>query len=209
VIGVATDGKYATLSEERTGFVFLPNAQWRRQSQNLVLRTSMQPVALERVLRADLAAIDPNLPAPSVHALEEVTAISVLPQRIAGYVASVLGLVGLLLAATGLYGVMAFYVVQRQREIGVRLALGASRRTVMRTVATRAARLVGLGLAIGAAIAVLAAQALSSLLFGITAADAWAFLGAALVLAAAAAAATLGPVWRAASVQPSRALRYE
>ena len=209
VVGVAGDGKYASLSEDRTSFIFLPNAQRPRQQQNLLVRTRIAPAVLERALRDELAAVDPNLPALSVHALEDVTAVSVLPQRIAGYVASMLGLVGLLLAATGLYGVMAYYVVQRQREIGVRLALGASPESVLREVARRAAWLAGIGMAIGLVLAAVAAQALSSLLFGVTASDALAFLGAALVLAIAAALATIGPAWRAVSIQPSRALRYE
>jgi predicted permease len=209
VIGVAADGKYASLSEERTPFVFLPHAQWPRMSLSVLVRSNAAPVVLERALRQEVALLDPNLPLPSVHGLEEVTSVSVLPQRIAGYVASAVGLVGLLLAATGLYGLMAFYVAQRRREIGVRLALGASRETILRSIAGRAARLAGIGLVVGLLLALVASQALSSLLFGIDATDTWAFLGAALGLGLAATLATVGPALRAAAVPPSQALRYE
>jgi predicted permease len=209
VVGVATDGKYASLSEERTPFLFLPHAQYPHLSMHLLVRGAHPPLALERILRRELSALDPNLPPPSVHALADVTSISVLPQRIAGYVASAVGTVGALLAATGLYGLMAYYVVQRRREIGVRLALGASRETILRAIVWRAARLAGIGLAVGLVLAAILAQLLSSLLFGVHGTDLLAFVAAALGLAAAAALATFGPAWRAASVPPSQALRYE
>jgi ABC-type antimicrobial peptide transport system permease subunit len=173
------------------------------------MKSASPPALLERALRKELALLDPNLPLPTVHALEEVTTLSVLPQRIAGYVATCVGLVGTLLAATGLYGLMAFHVAQRRREIGVRLALGASRRTILEAIGKRAARLAGIGLVLGLLLAVVVSQALSSLLFGIDATDAFAFVGALLGLGLAAALATLGPALRAASVPPSQALRYE
>jgi len=209
VVGVAADGKYASLSEERTPFLFLPHAQWPRLSLHVLVKSPAAPALLERALRNELALLDPNLPLPTMHALDEVTALSTLPQRIAGYVAVSIGLVGTLLAATGLYGLMAFYVAQRRREIGVRLALGASRRTILEAVAGRAARLAGIGLVFGLVLALLVSQALSSLLLGVDATDAWAFLGAVLGLALTAALATIGPALRAASVPPSQALRYE
>jgi predicted permease len=84
VVGVAADGKYASLSEERTPFLFLPHAQWPRLSLHVLVKSGATPAVLERALRNELARLDPNLPLPTVHALDEVTALSVLPQRIAG-----------------------------------------------------------------------------------------------------------------------------
>jgi len=209
VVGLTPDGKYGSLSERPVPFLYVALSQWPRQSLNLMVRTAMPPAALGALLRKELTALDPNLPALDVRALSEAAQVSVLPQRIAGVVATALGCVGLLLAGTGLYGLLALYVAQRRREIGVRLALGATRGSVVATVTRRALRLAGLGVAIGAVLALAAAQGLSDLLFGIGASDVVALAGAAVALAVAVAIAALGPALRAAAVQPSQALRNE
>lgn len=209
VIGVVPNGKYSALSDGEEPFLYLPASQWDRLEMHVFARTQLSPEQFAAQLRPALAALDPNIPMPEVFELSQVTAFGLLPQRIAGMVAASLGALGLLLATMGLYGVVAYWVGQRTREFGIRIALGARAALILRTVLARAARLLMIGLAIGITIALGAAQALSSLLFGVHASDALAFCGAAVVLAAVAMFAAWLPARRASRVSPIEALRHE
>ena len=160
-------------------------------------------------LRSALHGLDAALPPPQAHPLRDILALSLLPQRIAALVAAVLGAVGLLLAAIGLYGLIAFHVASRTREFGVKLALGATRQRVLGEILGRGAWLCGIGLAAGAAIGVLLDRLIAGLLFGAGAGDVLAFAGAAAVLAAVALLACWLPARRAARANPMVALRYE
>lgn len=207
IVGVSADGKYASLADHDTPFLYLPLAQWPRQSLNLMVKSNLTVAALDAGLRPLLNSTDPNLPALAVHALTDVTQLSLLPQRIAGSLASALAALGLLLAGSGLYGVLALQVTQRQREIGVRVALGASRSAVVQTVARRAARLSLVGIGIGLVLSTLLGLALADLLFGVGALDPPTVLAALLLTVLMVAAAAVGPALRALAVAPSVALR--
>jgi predicted permease len=209
VVGVVDDGKYASLAEEAQPFLFLPLSQWPRATASVLAKTPLAPGEFSAHLRSALHGLDAALPPPQAHPLRDILALSLLPQRIAALIAAVLGAVGLLLAAIGLYGLIAFHVASRTREFGVKLALGATRRRVLGEILGRGAWLCGIGLAAGAAIGVLLDRLIAGLLFGAGAGDVFAFGGAAAVLAAVALLACWLPARRAARANPMVALRYE
>jgi ABC-type antimicrobial peptide transport system permease subunit len=141
--------------------------------------------------------------------MEEVAAVGLLPQRVAGWVAGSLGLLGLLLAGTGLYGVTAFSTTQRTREIGIRMALGAQRGDVLALVLRQGLKLAAIGLAAGLALSLGAAQLIAGLLFGVSPADPLVLMAVAIGLGAVALLASYIPARRATQVDPMVALRYE
>jgi ABC-type antimicrobial peptide transport system permease subunit len=141
--------------------------------------------------------------------LRDYADLSLLPQRLAASVAGSLGAVALLLSALGVYGVTAFAVASRTREIGIRMALGADRTRVTRLILRRIAAITLVAAAIGLGVAVVAAQLLSGLLFGLPAFDPIAFGGTLILLIAVALVATIGPIRRAANIDPVRALRAD
>ena len=209
IVGVARDAKYATLSERPTPFAFVPLAQRWRSSVNVLVRTTGAPAEIAGTLVRELRALDPNLPRPVTTTLEQATSVVLLPQRVAAAVTGVLGLAGLLLAAVGLYGVLSFSTAQRTREIGVRVALGAQRRDVLGLVVRDGMRLVGLGMAAGLVLALLATRALTPFLFGVSPVDPFAFLAMGVLLGGAALLASYLPARRAAGMDPVRALRQD
>jgi ABC-type antimicrobial peptide transport system permease subunit len=160
-------------------------------------------------MRALLRELNPNLPISQAMPLTEINALSLIPQRVAAAVAGSLGIVGLLLAAIGIYGVSSYNVNQRVREIGIRVALGADRGMVLRMILRQGAVLTGIGVVIGLAAGALASQVVRSLLFGINALDPITFAGGAALFFAVAIAATIGPARRATRVDPMIALRAE
>lgn len=209
VIGIVADGKYTSLQDNSDPFLFLPLTQWPRAATSLVSKTNLPENVFAMQLGTELHALDASLPVGQVHPLTDVIAVSLLPQRIAGMTSLVLGAIGLLLAAIGLYGLIAFHVANRKREFGVRLALGASPKRIVAEVVRRGAWLSGTGLVIGTALSLGGAVLVSGLLYGINSSDALEFLGAALILAAIALLASYLPARRAARVDPMVALRHE
>jgi len=208
VVGVARDQKYRTLGEAPRNFVYVPLRQSYRSGLNLAIRTEAGTPVVPAV-RALLRSMNPYLPILHAQSMEEVAGVGLLPQRLAGWVAGCLGLLGMLLAGTGLYAVTAFSTLQRTREIGVRMALGAQRREVLRSVLWQGMRLALAGMAVGLTVALAATRWLGSLLFGITPQDP---LVLGLVTAALVVVALLAcylPARRAAKVDPMIALRYE
>jgi ABC-type antimicrobial peptide transport system permease subunit len=159
--------------------------------------------------RTALRDLNPALPATTAMPLEQVTAVMFLPQRIAAAVAGTLGVFVLLLAAIGIYGVVAYSVGRRTREIGIRMALGADPATLVRLVIRQSTVMTAVGIGVGLLAGAGAAQVLRSLLFGIPALDPIAFCGAALLFSGVSMAASYIPARRALRVDPMTALRSE
>ena len=185
IVGVAADAKYVTLSEGPTPFVYRPLAQRWTAGQTLFVRMTGEPAGAARAVEEAVASIDPLLPRPSVTTLTREANVALLPQRVAAMVTGVLGLAGLLLAAIGLYGLVSYGVTLRLREIGVRLALGASRSDVLRMVLGQGLRLTAVGAALGLLASLAATRFVQSYLLDVSAMDPVAFTGAAFVLLAA------------------------
>lgn len=209
IIGVAADSKYSKLGEDAKPFLYLSARQRDLAQYSLVIASSLSGAAIERHVREAFVAVDPQLPRPPVHALADTVALNLLPQRIASTVAGTLGVLGLLLAGIGTYGLIAYFVASRTREIGVRLSMGATPAHIERDVLRRGLRLGAIGLGLGLMLAVLAAMAASGMIFGLVAGDGIAFAGAGLVLAFAVFVASWFPARRAARISPMTALRHE
>jgi ABC-type antimicrobial peptide transport system permease subunit len=164
---------------------------------------------LSAPLKRLVAQFDPRLPVLDQSTMDDQVAFSLFPQQLALWITGSLSLVALLLASLGLYGVIAYSVAQRTREIGVRIALGAARGEVLRMVLRQGIRTTAIGLLVGVVAAFGATRLLASLLFGVSSTDLAAFGGAATLLAAVALIASWLPARRAAAVDPMIALRAE
>jgi ABC-type antimicrobial peptide transport system permease subunit len=153
--------------------------------------------------------LDETMPIMELKTMTEHLAIMLFPPRMGGILLAVFGALGVLLASVGLYGVVAYGVSQRTREVGVRVALGARRTDVVYLVLRQALAVVAVGTAIGLALAFVATQPLAGLLYGTSPSDPLTFAGVTLTLAAIAVLASLVPALRAAAVDPADALRYD
>jgi putative ABC transport system permease protein len=178
-------------------------------SPTLVVRTQGNPLGSLPAVRGEVATLDRNLPLYDVRTMRQHLGLVLLPARLAGSVLGVFGLVALTLAAAGVYGVMTYSVTQRTREIGIRMALGANTRDVLRLVARQGMTLVAIGMAIGLAAALALTQLLKSLLFGVSATDPLTFVAITLMLMFVALLACWIPARRATKVDPMIALRVE
>jgi len=209
VVGVTADGKYERYTETQKGLLYLPLEQQSPNSATLHVRARTDPAATLAAIRREVAALDPNIALEQAMPLTALIGITIFPQRIAAIAMGIFGGVGLLLAAIGLYGMLAFQVAARQREIGIRLALGAPLAGVIRLVMQSTLRLVVIGTAGGLLAAFAATRLLASLLYGITATDPVTFVGAPLLLVLVALLASYLPARRATRVDPTVALRTE
>ena len=209
VVGVVPTGKYQRLGEDPQVFMYYAQAQRFNAGMSLMIRTSGDPNAVIPALRREVAALDPNMPLGNIRSLEKHLGSSLLPARIAGVALGVFGLLGLLLASVGMYGVMAYAVSQRTREIGIRMAIGATASDVVRLIMRQGLTLVAIGTAIGLMAALAASRALASILYGSNANDPSTFALVPMVLIAVAALATFVPARRAAMVDPAVTLRAE
>lgn len=207
VVGVARDLKFRDLGERPQPFFFVPLAQVYRGDCYLHLRTAGDPLALVPALRAAVAEIDPTLPLSAVKSMDEHLKIALFKQRIAAWMLSLFGLVALALSAVGLYGLAAYAFAQRVRELGLRLAIGASPSDLLRLMLGQGLKLVGLGLAIGLPLAIAVGQLLRAILLDVSPFDPLAFGAGLLLLAAVALLASFIPAHRAAALDPARALR--
>jgi predicted permease len=209
IVGVAADSKYSTLSEPATPFVYHPQAQRWDAGRTLFTRVTGDPVAAARTIQEAVASIDPLLPRIAVTTLAREASTALLPQRVAAIVTGVLGVAGLILAAIGLYGLVSYGVTLRLREIGVRLALGASRADVVGMILAQGLRLTVCGAAFGLIASTFATRLLKSYLLNVSAMDAVAFTGAVVVLVGVAVLAAVIPARRAGSADPLVVLRTE
>lgn len=208
VTGVVANGRYASLEDDDTAFAFLPATQWQRGTFTLFVHSTLGAEALRQAIEPELRTLMPDMPPLLVNRFADMAAFSVLPQKILGSAASALGVLALLLAATGLYGVLAYQVERRYREFGVRRALGASSMQVSRALLKRAIIWLAVGVAIGILLAQLAVIMLGEMLFGIGL-HPLAVGGVLLAFGTMTALAIAGPLWRVLQLQPMAALRYE
>jgi len=209
VVGVAKDSACDELGETPYPVVYSSLAQWYASGMTLHVRTEGDPMGLIGPLHRRFSQVSPDLPFLDPRSMTQQMGASTFVQRTGASVLSVLGILALILSATGIYAVLACAVQSRRREIAVRAALGASRRDLVRLVADRALRLTLSGLVIGMAGALGAAHLLRSQLFGVDPGDPATFGSIALILLAVAAAGAFVPARRAAGIDPAAALRSE
>jgi predicted permease len=210
IVGVARDSAWRDLREERTRNLFLSFEQaYDGSGMTFYLRTPGDPEALQAAVRRVVAEVDPQLPLFDLRSVSDQVEVSLATERMARTVSSSFAAISVLLASIGLYGLLAYAVAGRTRELGVRMALGAARADLMRLVVKDGLRPVVFGLIAGLAIAVPAARLVGGLLYGIQPYDLPAFLLVPPILLAAGLAACLFPAWRAGRLDPSRALRQE
>jgi predicted permease len=213
VVGIVRDVRSSSLIDGLAEpFVYVPLQQHYTRDMTSMLTIAARATHGQRLateLRALVTSMDPNLAIVSSQTLEESTALGFVTQRVAASISGSLGSVGLLLAAIGIYGVTAYSVTRRTREIGIRLALGAPRREIVGMVLGHGLSLAATGAAIGLTLAALASSALAGFLFGLPPLDPPAFLGAAALLATMSLAACYVPVRRATRVDPVVALRHD
>jgi predicted permease len=210
VVGVtASIRQRISAREQRVAEAIVPHAQFKSQTLTWTLRTDGDPGALAGTVRSLLRARDSNLPFYNVRTLKEHVARSMWDTRLYAQLMAVFSGLALLIAALGIYGVMAYTVSQRTREIGIRMALGAARSDVQRLVFGQATRLTVLGIGIGLAAAFALTRLMTGLLFGVRPDDPPTFGVVTLVLAASAVIAAWLPAARAVRVDPVVALRHE
>ncbi len=207
IVGVVEPGKYESLTEVPQMAVWQPLAQSYNSGVTVVARSSRPPQDVLRMLEQAVAALDPDITVFGAGTLDGYLNLPLAPLRLATAALTAMGLVAALLCALGLYGLLAYAAVQRTREIGIRVALGATGRDVLAAIGRRTAALVGVGGLAGLVLAWFFTRLLASLLFG--SADAAVFAQALLVLGAVAALASVVPLRRALSIEPSAALRCE
>jgi ABC-type antimicrobial peptide transport system permease subunit len=189
--------------------VMMPLRQASRLSMAIVIRTSGDPKRLSTAIARSVRAADPDQPTFAVRTMDEVQSAAVAPRRFSMQLLGGFAMLALLLAAIGIYGVMAYLVSQRTREIGIRVALGARPSSVVRLIVMYALGLAAAGVAIGLVAAVLLSRAMAGLLYQISPTDPWTFGGITLVLFATALVAAMTPARRAARVDPMIALRAD
>ena len=210
IVGVAADVKVRSLGEEPRNYLYVPlSRNYEPQMTVLVRHQDGAGTQAAAALRHAIRELDRDLPVASEYAVADYIGVSLLPQRIASAVTAFAGLVGLLLVGIGVYGITAFAVAQRTREMGVRRALGADRRDVLRLVVGEGMRLAAVGVVVGWLLSLGVGRLLTGMLPGVSPADPWVFGLVPIFLLAVVTAGCLGPALRAARVDPMSALRYE
>ncbi|MFN0099005.1 MAG: ABC transporter permease, partial [Gemmatimonadaceae bacterium] len=209
IVGVVPTGKYRRLGEEPTAYMYFSQGQAFQASMTLVLRTASDPNAAIPMLRREAQALDANLPVSSVRTMDGHLGIALMPARLTGMALGLFGVLGLALASIGMYGVMAYSVSQRTREIGIRMAIGAAASDVIALVMRQGLTLVLVGTVIGLAAAFGAAKLLAGVLYGGNSIDPLTFTLVPVLLIAVAAVATFAPARRAATVDPAITLRSD
>jgi len=210
IVGVMKDAKYSQVKDEIPPQYFVP---WRQDSTvgalNFYVRSAMAPEQLLQAIPKVVARLDPNLPVEDLRTMPQVVKENVFMDRMISTMSAAFAILATLLAAVGLYGVLAYTVAQRTREIGVRMALGADGGRVRSMVLRQVGTMVAIGGVIGIAAALALGRGAQSLLFGVKGFDAVSTAGGALLLTAIALAAGYLPALKASQVDPMRALRYD
>ena len=206
IVGIVGHVKHYGLDAESGGQIYLPHIQYPSRWMDLIARSETPVENLTPTLRSVVHSIDPERPVQNVMTMEDMMDERTAVRRFVLAMLSAFAGIALVLASVGLYGVIAFTIAQRQREFGIRLALGASANGLVRMVMREGAVLVGIGLGIGAALAIAGTKLISSFLFGVQRLDPIVLLGAAAVLSATAALAAWLPARRAAAADPLQSL---
>ncbi len=207
VVGVTGDMHARGQDQEATNEVYSPMAQWNEPGASLLLKTAVAPSSVAPALRRAVADFDPLLALSGVNTMEVIVERSLSDSRFRTFLFLMLGLTGLVLASIGIYGIIAYFVSQRSHEIGIRMALGADARRVVRMVVGQGLALAVSGVLIGLAASWLAARWMESLVFGITTRDPLTFVVVASILLVVAVTASLIPARRATRVDPLASLR--
>ena len=208
IVGVAADGKYRSVAEPPRNYIYVPMAQQFMSDITFYVRRTPGVSRIDELRRA-IAAFDPMLPVIHTTTLEEATSLALLPQRLAAWIAASVGAIGLFLAALGLYGLIAFSVTQRRREIAIRMAVGARQHDIVWLVLRQAAVLALAGALAGLALAAGVSTLLRSFLVGLGAIDPLAFALALAALGAVMVLSAWAPARQAATTDPVRALRAD
>jgi ABC-type antimicrobial peptide transport system permease subunit len=221
IVGIVEDAKYMDARDQAWPTFFLPllqmaKAHWAESGlvrsnsiHDIELRVAGNTQDLEPTLRRTIAEIDPNLTVLKVRSFGEQLSVNFNQERLLARLTALFGLLALLVATVGLYGITAYSVVRRTSEIGVRIALGASRYEVVSMVLRSAFLQTGLGLAIGIPIALWGSSVLAHQLYGVKAYEPMVLIGSAVVLGICGVLAGLAPAFRAAGIDPLKALRTE
>jgi putative ABC transport system permease protein len=209
IVGIVGDVKQFGLDQESRTTMYLPHSQVPSRFMTITVRASGDLTSVAGDVRAQIAGIDKDLGVSNIRTIEELRETSVAPQRFTLLLLLIFAGAAVLLAAVGIYGVISYSVAQRTHEIGIRMALGASRQDVVGLVAKQGLMLAGIGVAAGLLAAFALTRLIQTLLFGVTSTDPLTFAVIPLVLALVALAACVVPARRAAKVDPMVALRYE
>jgi len=197
------------VGEDPRAYLHTPALQSPSRGINLAVRTSVPAETALPMIRKAILELDPEIVFTEDATAAEVAETTVAPTRIGAALLGAFGVLALLLAAIGLYGVISYSVARRTREVGIRMALGARPGIVLGLVLRQGLKLAIIGIGIGAVVSAIVAQVLQSMLYGVSAVDPVAYAGAGFVLLAVAAIANLIPALRAARTDPMRALRWE
>jgi putative ABC transport system permease protein len=209
IVGVVRDTKRQGVDQPVRIESWMPLAQMPSGSMDVVLRTTGDPLALSNAVREAVWSLDRDLPIPSIQSIEQILSERVAQRRLNMLLLGLFALVALVLAAVGIYGVMSYAVTQRTHEIGVRVALGAQTRDVLRLVVGQGMTLALAGVVIGLIATFILTRLMTSLLFGVSATDPITFASIAVLMLGVALAACFIPARRAAKVDPMIALRCE
>jgi len=209
IVGVSADHKVVTMSEAPTPLLHTARNQRPGSYNAIIARTRGDAGTLLRDMRREMLALDPNVVFIENQTMETEVDTTLLPMRLSAWLVTGVGVVAMVLAAIGLYGVIAYSVARRTREIGIRIALGARPGAVVRLVMQQGLVVALAGLATGCLLAVAAARAIAGVLYGVSAADPVSWIAAAAVLLSVSALANFVPAWRASRVDPTVALRIE
>ena len=208
IVGVVSDVRYRQLASTRLD-IYVPHRQTTDPVTYLIVRTSSNPKAFVPVIRRELATLDPNLTVTGLMTGDQLVSRAIARSRFNMLLLACLGIVAALLALTGVYGIAAYMVTQRTREIGIRMALGAQKRDIFKLILLQGMKLALLGVVLGFVLAFAATRVTRNLLYGVSATDPITFIGISLLLVAVALIACLVPTWRATKVDPIIVLRYE
>jgi putative ABC transport system permease protein len=209
VVGVIGDVRQNWWNPLTRPVIYKPFLQSPQRTMTLLLRTSSNPTSYVSTVQGIVRQIDPGIALQGIRTLEEEIADAIAIVRIMGILMAVFGLVALTLSSIGVYGVLSESAAQRRREIGIRLALGAHPRDMMKLILGQAARLTGIGLAIALPISLAISRAMASLVFGVVSVDFTILAGFAALLFLVALCAGYLPARRAMQVDPMTSLRYE